>query len=363
MIQAFPVFTFSGTTDSLAIPSFASLDVEVDLPDNFILCSSSKQARFDEVGFFSIAGKDLSEWLRVDFRTYSQATRLAIFWGEKYHRLGELQNPRLEYWYHICLRLDITKSEIEVGVNGELLGSVLDKNLTNIPNKLDMKIGVGYDNIHHQDSVQFQGSVGNVRILKEGNVTDISTVPCNLRQSTILPWNRSSWKVVGSDWSLIEESDDIFCVSSEHYNLAIPAMITIMESMDICRAMLNKSVIPFQQDPEAFLRYVAWHKKTSGGRCPRIWTPLSDQTQEGLFLNMNNNATVEPQAWDRGEPNGGEEENFVMIDVSGAALNDVAQTRLSCSSCRLTSSLLLTLDGLCKDSMIGVVLKFDKKYI
>ena len=96
-------------------------------------------------------------------------------------------------------------------------------------------------------------------------------------------------------------------------------MITIKESMDICRAMLNKSVIPFQPDSEPFLKYVAWHKNTTGGRCARIWTPLSDQTKEGLFLNMNDNATVEPQPWDRGEPNGGEEENFVMIDVSGAA--------------------------------------------
>ena len=153
----------------------------------------------------------------------------------------------------------------------------------------------------------------------------------------------------------MEESDDIFCVSSEHYNLAIPSMITIKESMDICRAMLNKSIIPIQRDPETFLKYVAWHKNTTLGRCARIWTPLSDQTEEGQFFNMNDNATVEPQPWDRGEPNGGEEENFVMIDVSGAALNDVAQTRLSCSSCLLPTSMLLTLDGLCKDSMIGNV--------
>ena len=181
VIQAFPVFTFSGTADSSAAPSFASLKVEVDLPDNFILCSSSKQARFDEVGSFSVAGKDPKEWLSVDFRIYSEAIKLAIFWGEKYHRLGKLQNPRLEFWYHICLRLDLTKSEIEVAVNGDLLGSVRDENLTNIPNKLNMRIGVGYDNQQHQGSAQFQGSVGNVRMFKDGNITDISTTPCKLR--------------------------------------------------------------------------------------------------------------------------------------------------------------------------------------
>ena len=118
----------------------------------------------------------------------------------------------------------------------------------------------------------------------------------SLRQNNILLWNPNNWKTVGSDWSLIEESDDIFCVLSEHYNLAIPSMITIKESMDVCRAMLNESVIPFQQDPETFLKYVAWHRKTTGGRCARIWTPLSDQAEEGWFLNMNDNATVHYRA-------------------------------------------------------------------
>ena len=117
----------------------------------------------------------------MDFRTYSQGIKLAIFWGQKYHRLGKLQNPRLEFWFHICLRLDLTKSELEVAVNGESVGIVRDKNLTNVPSKLNMQIGVGYDNQQHQGSVQFQGSVGNVRMFKDGNVADISTAPCKLR--------------------------------------------------------------------------------------------------------------------------------------------------------------------------------------
>ena len=213
-------------------------------------------------------------------------------------------------------------------------------------------VAVGYGD-DQQGSEQFQGSVANIRIFKEGNLTDISTLPCKLRQSTVLPWDPNKWRVVGSDWSLIDESDETFCVSSEHYNLAIPSMVTINESMELCRTKLNQSIIPFQSDPELFLKYVAWHKNTTGGRCPRIWTPLSDQTQEGFFLDMNNNATVESEAWEEGRPNGGKDENFVVIKVAQSALNDVAQNKLSCSSCLLSSSLLLKLDGLCKDSLIG----------
>ena len=52
----------------------------------------------------------------------------------------------------------------------------------------------------------------------------------------------------------------------------------------------------------------------------------------------NHNTEVESQAWDEGEPNGGEEENFVMIKVVRAVLNDVDQNEISCSACNLSSS-------------------------
>ena len=348
VIQAFPVFTFNGTTDSLATPSFAYLVSDVQLPDTFIICSSIKQARFDDVSFYSISGKDSFEWMRVEFRTYSKSTKLALRWDGKYHRVAELKDPRLDYWYHICLSLDSTKGEMVVAVNGESLGSVLDKEVTNIPSKLEMKIGKSYDN------QQFQGSVANIRAFKVGNVTDISAMPCKLRQSTILPWNPNNWKVIGSDWSLVEEFEDIFCVSSDQYTLAIPSRITIAESMDICKHKLNNSIIPFQHNPSLLQKYIVWYENTTGGICSDIWTPFSDEESEGLFLNMNNDAAdAEPQVWGKTEPNGDRDENFVVINVDRAALNDVAGNKLSCSSCLVSSSLLLQLDGLCKHSLMG----------
>ena len=98
-----------------------------------------------------------------------------------------------------------------------------------------MKIGVGYEN------QQFQGSVANVQVFKEGNVRDISAMPCKLRQSSILPWHPDNWKVTGSDWYLIEEFEEIFCVLSDHYNLAIPFGLTLNGSLTICKEQMNNS--------------------------------------------------------------------------------------------------------------------------
>ena len=118
---------------------------------------------------------------------------------------------------------------------------------------------------------------------------------------------------------------------------------------------MNSSTIPSQEDPETFLKYVAWHKNTTRGVCSSIWTPFSDKESEDCFLNINNDAEAQPEVWVKGEPNGGRSENFVVIDVPRAALNDVDRSKQSCSSCLVSSSLLLKLDGLCKGSLIGNV--------
>ena len=345
------MFTFNGTTGSSHTSSFATLVSDVNLPDTFILCSSSKQARFDDVGFLSISGKHSGEWLVVEFVTFTEATKLVLRWDGSFHILGTIENPKLDYWYHVCLGIDLTKKEIVVSVNGLVMGILLDQNVTNSPSKLEMKMGTGHQN------QQFSGSVANIRLFREGNITDLSSEPCKLTQSAFLPWDHNNWNVVGVEWSLTEEYEDIFCVPRDHYNLAIPSRMTINESMDICKHKLNNSIIPFHQDPETLLKYMAWHKKATGASCPWIWTPLSDQTLEGVFVNMNNNAEVklQDQVWAKSEPNGGKDENFVIIDTPRGALIDVIQTKLSCSSCLLSSSLQLQLDGLCEDSLIGEI--------
>ena len=62
VIEAFPVLAFNETLESSSSTSFATFVGDLGIPDdNFILCTSVKQARFDDVGFCSVAGRDSSE--------------------------------------------------------------------------------------------------------------------------------------------------------------------------------------------------------------------------------------------------------------------------------------------------------------
>ena len=330
-IEAFPAFAFNSVSLKEQNHSFAYLIKDVKLPDNFILCSSLKQARFDDVGFYTINGQDSQQWLAMEFQTYLKDTKLMIRRGKDIHPLKFL-DPKLDFWYHICLRVNLKESKIEVAVNGKWLGNAT-VNITNVPSKLSMKIGVGHNN------KQFQGSVANVQMFKEGNVTAMSRSPCQSWPSTLLAWDPNNWRVNGSDWDLIEEFEDIFCNISDSYNLAIPTWSTIRESLDICNHKLKNSTIPIEEDRDLFLKYIEWHVNTTGGTCVDIWTPFSDKESEGVFINMNNNnnnnKTTDIEFWSEIEPNGGRDENFVVIRVARKALVDVPEKTLGCSLLRL----------------------------
>ena len=243
-IEAFPAFAFNSVSLKEQNHSFAYLIKDIQLPDNFILCSSIKQARFDDVGFYTINGQDSQQWLAMEFQTYLKDTKLMIRRGKDIHPLKFL-DPKLDFWYHICLRVNLKESKIEVAVNGKWLGNST-VNVTNAPSRLSMKIGVGYQN------QQFQGSVANIQLFKEGNVTAMSRSPCQSWPSALLTWDPNDWKVTGSDWVLTEEFEDIFCNISDSYNLAIHTWLSMSEGLDICNHKLNNSIIPFEDNPQIY---------------------------------------------------------------------------------------------------------------
>ena len=132
VVQPFPVFTFNGTSPtSTSTPSYAYLVNDLDLPDKFILCTSVKQARFDDVGFYVISVKNSGEWLITQFTKFKNETWLTLWWNESRYWVGKLRNPMLDIWYHICLEFDLKLMAIEANVNGQLIGRVRGKDITN----------------------------------------------------------------------------------------------------------------------------------------------------------------------------------------------------------------------------------------
>ena len=68
--------------------------------------------------------------------------------------------------------------------------------------------------------------------------------------------------------------------------------------------------------------YTPEQRQGKKNKCSTLWTPLTDEVKEGVFVNLNTGRERTDLAWKTGQPNGGNTENSVRIDM---------ETRLSLS--------------------------------
>ena len=355
-VKAISVFTFSDNFYPIEPPSFASLTRNIVLPDAFILCSSSRQARFDDRVFYSVLGEKNEPWLSVYFENMLWGVFVWLKWNDGWYKFGRLNTPQLAFWYHICLEVNIQANKITCAMNGNLFGVVIGNNITNSPTNLHMIIGKGRNFYPFEN--QFQGSVTNIKVYASStdhSITALSSDPCTA-EGDLLAWRAEDWRVDGEQWLLVEETKDSVCDQGNMYVLAIPVEMGVDEAMDICGRKLNNSSMPYHEDLASLRDYTAWYYQITEGKCQSIWTPFSDENQEGVFRNSFVADMIEAKflPWENAQPNGGVDENFVRILYpNGLYLDTSAAMPGVCSSCLLARSLLLRLDGLCEESYIG----------
>ena len=356
-LEVYPVFTFNDTFYPAEPPSFASLTRKVELPDSFILCSSSKQVRFDDQGAYFVLGEDGSHWLSVSFEHYHPTFIIWFLWDKGWYKLGHINSAKLNYWYHVCLEFDQSTSKIETAVNGKLLESVVGRNDTVFPNVFNMVIGKSKN--FKLSEEQFQGSVTKIELFtnsEKHNITALTSKPCELK-GDLLAWHPEDWRVEGERWLLVEETGDSVCDQGENYVLAIPVEMGIHEAMDICTKKLKNTTMPYKDEKASLETYASWYDNITSGSCQNLWTPFSDETSEGSFFHINDGTEAKYLPWDVAQPNGETNENYVCIILQTSRYKDVTLDQQYCSSCLLDRSLLLRMDGLCEDSYIGDPLK------
>ena len=354
------IFSFNGSFHTSSPPSFASLDLEkeIELPSHFILCSSHAQASFDDRAFLSVFGEDGRQWLALLTWQYPGSITLWAELDGGFYEFGEIESPKLSFWYHTCTEINSEEGFIAGSVNGVEMRRHVVKNISNTPSTLRIAMGKWTNNFYGLGDQQFYGSVANVMLFfPPQDITLLSKNICALK-GDLLSWSPDKWKKSGSQWITVEEEKgENICKQSQTYRLAMPVALSIHEARDICEGKLGRGRIPQHNNAESLQNFVDWFAKTSNGACSNIWTPYSDEAKEGKFVEMGTGVEAAFLPWEKSQPNGGSGENFVtMIQKSASEVNyfDVDPTvGHTCSSCLLEKSLLLQLDGLCPGTFMG----------
>lgn len=136
-------------------------------------------------------------------------------------------------------------------------------------------------------------------------------------------------------------------------------------AIDKCVA-LGRGKMTFVKSAEELIDFFGKFQKTLLPHlCRAIWTPLSDQEEEGSFKNLIDPTFPTFIPWARGQPNGAHIENGVSIRWNptkpgfAPAYYDQnehqGKEKSICSSCSLAEDFSLRLWGACRDTLLGKI--------
>ena len=267
----------SGTEISSLILSDSS---EVPLPDVFILCTSHQHSKMDKRGFYHIYGEDGQPWMMTKFGTGPGAHNSVGLWGSfglEWIYFGEIPEPKLFFWYHMCHKVDTSQGRISVSVNGrELARNIEVESLKqNKPRSLAGKIVVGkvtkVSTTKDPVDQQFLASVSNVNIFRAGNLSIelLSSNACVV-EGDVLSWSSSFWQTTGTGLTILHLGEESVCSGKGRYNLGLPVGLDQQQAVDTCIA-LGQGRMTTASNPEELRQFANWFQGVLPGRCGNIW--------------------------------------------------------------------------------------------
>ena len=269
--------SLSGTDISSLILSDSS---EVPLPEVFILCTSHQQSKMDKRGFYHIYGEDKQPWMMTKFGTGPGTHNSVGLWGSfglEWIYFGEISQPKLFFWYHMCHKVDTSKGRISVSVNGNRLATnvQVESLKWNKPRVLGGRIAVGkmtkVSTTKDPVDQQFLASVSNVNVFGAGNVSidDLSSDACSV-EGDILPWSSPLWSANSAGVKILDLGEESVCSGKGRYNLGLPVGLDQQQAVDTCVALGHGRMTTASSQDE-LRQFAKWFQGVLPGRCGNIW--------------------------------------------------------------------------------------------
>ena len=267
----------SGTNFSYLMISENS---KTQLPAVFILCTSHQQSKMASQGFYHIYGEDGNPWMMTKFGTGPGAHNSVGLWGSfglEWIYFGEIPEPKLFFWYHMCHKVDTSQGRISVSVNGrELARNIEVESLKqNKPRSLAGKIVVGkvtkVSTTKDPVDQQFLASVSNVNIFRAGNLSlELLSSNACVVEGDVLSWSSSFWQTTGTGLTILHLGEESVCSGKGRYNLGLPVGLDQQQAVDTCIA-LGQGRMTTASNPDELRQFANWFQGVLPGRCGNIW--------------------------------------------------------------------------------------------
>ena len=251
--------------------------------------------------------------------------------------------------------MSVDRREISVAINAEKAVSLLVENINdNKPEFVTEKLVVGIsEQGYPDDPKQFVGSVTNFLLLKDEGSIDIERVVKELCHQThgILGIKDAKWNLSGNI-TIKAIAKEHICNEGLDYKIGVASPVVFHQSMSTCHRLGLGNLTQIDSDEE--LNEVVSLFKSATDSCNFIWTPLSDEEEEGVFKNVVTKKIIDFLPWKPGAPNGGEDANNVFFELSDKTYSDAKASFKACTVCDVSVDTSFTLAGFCEDTFMGM---------
>ena len=269
--------------------------------------------------------------------------------------LGRIENPALDFWYHICLDLDTSKDTVSAAVNGAVVGQDVDLGgegmAAEMAKELKNKLVVGKWNYTFTgEEEQFVGMVTNLEFFTSTKDHDLATLTqdlCNA-EGDFLSWEEMMWKVDG-EVAEEEVSSETVCHQTTSYNLLLTEPMSQEDAVTTCNKLGHGKMME-AATREEIDKLVGWVETMQATKnCSYIWTPYSDKASEDTFVNLENGEEQKNIAWKPKQPNGASTENSLRIEIASKLIEDAEEDNHKgvCFVCTIQKGFTARLRGGC----------------
>ena len=276
--------------------------------------------------------------------------------------MHKLEKPLTHVWVHICADIDTKSGNFSFSLNGRnMLTAVIDSLMNNKPNILGLEIGLSKLSFVGGVVKQFHGSVTNIQLFKVDKKVSIEQLSNNLcdYEGDYLSWKDASVQIKGQNVIQTTGKVDTVCGNQSERKVMLPNEYILMEAQHCC-ATLGGGRIPGINDKNELQEYVTLIKESQSA-CKGVWLPLSDEENEGVWIDTNTGQIETYLPWAPRQPNGGRAQNSAALSLDVLSYNDITKTDEFCASCILDTSTMFRLQGLCPKSYLGDMRQFTKQ--
>ena len=272
--------------------------------------------------------------------------------------LGQIRGPALNFWYTACLDIDTVRGTIDTAINGAMAsqGVRLEEGVAEqMPRQLKGKLVVGKWNYTFEGvEEQFVWSITNLEIFKPTTSQDLATLTKDLcvYYGDFLSMREMEWKVEGS----VEETQvegSVVCDQPTSYRMLLTEDLGQEDALATCDKLGHGNMV-VAAEREEINDVVKWvGGETKGAmKCSFLWTPFSDRSEEGTFVNVETGEEQKTIAWKSGQPSGGTTENSLKININLKLIEDEKEANGDCFACKLKRSFSAALRGGCEETKL-----------